>query len=198
MEKQRNPRMIVFAGNNGSGKSTLRHTLFEELYTAVNIDPDLLAKKYAQGSNNATLLGGKEAIRMVNDCIQRKVDFSLETTLSGKLIKRQIESAKRNGFDVYMYFVGTNSVEINIERIKQRVLNGGHDIPEETVRKRGERIVSNVVGCLGKIDYLRVVDSTYKTMNTIFISTRKELIKKTEYTPEWVTPIVKRIKDDKK
>ncbi|OKL35340.1 hypothetical protein [Domibacillus mangrovi] len=64
-----------------------------------------------------TMEAGKESIRLVQEHIQTQKDFSIETTLSGNLPIKQISKAKQAGFNVIMYYVGVEDIDINISRI---------------------------------------------------------------------------------
>ncbi|HET6181070.1 MAG TPA: hypothetical protein VFE61_29395 [Candidatus Sulfotelmatobacter sp.] len=63
----------------------------------------------------------------------------METTLAGKNYLRMMLDARVRGYEVVLVYIGTESVEINLARIKNRVLAGGHDVPEVDVRRRYER-----------------------------------------------------------
>lgn len=83
--------MFVFAGNNGSGKSTIRNLIVDRLGVSVNIDPDALARKINTGHpEKSKVSAGKEAIRIARECIRNKWDFTVETTLAGGNVIRQM------------------------------------------------------------------------------------------------------------
>ncbi|WP_440115879.1 zeta toxin family protein [Paenibacillus sp. QZ-Y1] len=86
--------------------------------------------------NQANFAAEREAVKQVRDCIKQGVDFSIETTLGGQNVLRQMEMAKAAGFSINMYYVGLNSVDLHINRVAQRVAQGGHHIPEEDIRWR--------------------------------------------------------------
>lgn len=93
--------MFVFAGNNGSGKSTIRNLIVDRLGVSVNIDPDALARKInTQHPEKSKVSAGKEAIRMARECIRNKWDFTVETTLAGDNVIRQMRDAKEQGFEI--------------------------------------------------------------------------------------------------
>lgn len=62
---------------------------------------------------------------LARDCIQNKRDFTVETTLAGGNVIRQIREANENGFEVIMFYVGLGDYRLNIERVAARVKNGG-------------------------------------------------------------------------
>src|SRR5690625_955519 len=114
------PIMYVFTGNNGSGKST--------------IDPDTIARRIDPNApDKKRFSAGKEAVKLIYECINEKKSFSIETTLGGKNAIRQMQKAKKNGFEISMFYIGLKDVHQNIKRIALHVKNGGPHIPTTDV-----------------------------------------------------------------
>lgn len=80
--------------------------------------------------------GGKVAIHKINDCMERGISFTQETTLSGVRTEKTIQRAKEAGYYIRLYYIGISSAEESIKRIENRVAKGGHDIPSEDVHRR--------------------------------------------------------------
>lgn len=78
-------------------------------------------------------------LKRLRDLGDEGVSFSLETTLSGLWLKDWIVEWRSKGYQVELYYLPVSNVEISIERIKKRVLNGGHNIPEQVARRRYAR-----------------------------------------------------------
>ncbi len=74
----------------------------------------------------------------INECIQKGESFAFETTLSGKTYLNKISEIKSNGYEVIIYYL-----KLAIERVKLRVAQGGHNIPEKDIRRRFERSWTN-------------------------------------------------------
>ncbi len=70
--------------------------------------------------------------------------FLVETTLSVNTYLRMMREAKTLGYKTNFIFVGTTGVEINLKRVAQRVLKGGHDVPEADQRRRYPRSMANM------------------------------------------------------
>ena len=79
---------------------------------------------------------GRIMLRKINDFINKKYDFAFETTLSTKSHTKTIEKAKENEYEITLLFLFLDSVDLAIERVKARVEEGGHDIPEKVIRRR--------------------------------------------------------------
>jgi predicted ABC-type ATPase len=129
MSESKKATMFVFAGNNGSGKSTIRNLIIDRIGISVNIDPDALARRINPlQPETARVSAGKEAIRLARDCIRNYRDFSIETTLSGGYTVQLMQEARAKHFEITMFYVGLGDPNLNIERVANRVRNGGHHI----------------------------------------------------------------------
>jgi len=74
---------------------------------------------------------------------QKRMTFAFETTLSGRSNLRLIRNLKKQGYKVHVFFLWIGVAEIAVSRVRERVLKGGHDVPEQIVRRRFERSVRN-------------------------------------------------------
>ena len=78
-------------------------------------------------------------IRNINECIEKSESFAFETTLSGRVYADKIRNWKAKQYEIIIYYLKIPTVEFAIERVKLRVSQGGHDIPERDIRRRFER-----------------------------------------------------------
>lgn len=101
-----------------------------------------------------------EGKRLLQRAIEERKSFSFETTLGGQTITRLLEHAADAGIEVKVWFVGLQSPEQHVERVRSRVARGGHDIPEADIRRRYTRSLTNVVRLLPKLSELRVFDNS--------------------------------------
>ncbi|MCM1328655.1 MAG: hypothetical protein NC253_04365 [Ruminococcus sp.] len=123
----------MIGGVNGSGKSSLTGVLLGErndLGTVVDTD------SIAASLGGSRIKGGKRAVSIIEDCLQKGVNFTQETTLSGRKPVQTAIRAKELDYFVRLYYVGVSSAEESLLRIENRVRRGGHGIPEEDVRRR--------------------------------------------------------------
>ena len=121
----------IIDGVNGAGKSSLTGVLksrMNDLGIIVDVD------KISIGQN--PIAGGKEAIRMIDECIDKGVNFTQETTLSGRRTEQIARKAKEAGYYIRLFYVGLDTVDESLKRIRNRVEKGGHDIPPEDVKRR--------------------------------------------------------------
>jgi predicted ABC-type ATPase len=127
----------VVAGANGAGKST--YTAYLREHGASIIDPDVLARQSA----TTRLSAGRAAVRLARERMTAGETFGIETTLAGQGALRLIRLARSRNFGVDLVYLGTDNVEINLERIAERVAAGGHDVAEVDVRRRYTRSLSH-------------------------------------------------------
>ena len=126
-------RYTLIAGVNGTGKSSLRGVLEGQgIILGHIIDADMIAKQNAYSAVQA----GKQAIEEIGRCLEKNISFTQETTLSGKRIERTILQARKQGYEIFLFYVGLDTMEESLRRIANRVKKGGHDIPPEDVRRR--------------------------------------------------------------
>ena len=90
------------------------------------------------------LAGGKEAIRIIDGCLEKGLNFTQETTLSGRRTEKTIQRARDAGYYIRLYYVGLDTAEESLKRIRNRVEKGGHDIPSSDVLRRFENRFQDV------------------------------------------------------
>ncbi|BAZ09172.1 hypothetical protein NIES4071_09780 [Calothrix sp. NIES-4071] len=138
-----NPRLIVIAGSNGAGKSTFTRNA-HSLNLPI-IDPDAEARAInPDNPESIAVAAGKVAIRRAREYLSNNQSFAVETTLSGSTYLKMMRDAKAKGYETNLIYVGIDNVETNIGRVATRVLAGGHNVPDEDVRRRYERSLNNL------------------------------------------------------
>lgn len=146
----------IIAGVNGVGKSSLTGVLVGEgVDLGVIVDTDKMTAAFG----GERLRGGKEAIRVIRSCLESGKSFTQETTLSGAKTIRTIGAARERGYFVRLYYIGVDSAEESVKRIKNRVEKGGHDIPEADVRRRYEKRFADLAAVLPLCDEVKIYDN---------------------------------------
>lgn len=132
------PKIIIIAGPNGAGKTTFaREFLPQEAGCPVFINADLIAAGLSPfAPERAALQAGRLTLAAIAQHVAKRESFAFETTLSGKAYARQIPIWRQLGYQVELFFLSLPTADIAVERVAQRVLQGGHDIPETTIRRR--------------------------------------------------------------
>lgn len=132
------PKILIIAGPNGAGKTTFaREFLPNEADCPVFINADLIAAGLSPFRPEAAAIrAGRIMLDEIGEHVAKQQSFAFETTLSGKLYARLIPDWRASGFRVNLYFLSLDTPETALSRVAARVAQGGHDIPEETVRRR--------------------------------------------------------------
>jgi predicted ABC-type ATPase len=205
MPASRPSRIYVIAGVNGAGKSSIGGAAFRSL-GAEYFNPDEAARELmaaSPGLDQATANGAawRQGSDLLRQAIAQRLDYAFESTLSGSTIPRLLAVAAAQGIDIYIWYVGLASLELHIQRVRTRVRRGGHDIPEETIRRRFERSRLNLIALLPGISALRIYDNSVEADPADGNTPVPALILHTErgrilnpndlaLTPEWAKPIV--------
>lgn len=132
------PAILILAGPNGAGKTTFAKRYLPRFAgTTEFLNADLIAVGLSPFSpERVAVKAGKLMLREIEERVQRKESFAFETTLSGTIWARRIPEWHRIGYVIHLVFLSLSSVEIAIERVRNRVAEGGHDIPEDVIRRR--------------------------------------------------------------
>jgi predicted ABC-type ATPase len=139
------PSVYIIAGPNGAGKTTFAMKFLPRISEANFINADLIAAGISPlNPAAATLEAGRVFLKRINDMILQRVDFAFETTLSGRSYMNLLSGLKAGGYVIYLFFLWLPSVDLALKRVADRVNKGGHDIPEETVRRRFRRGIHNL------------------------------------------------------
>jgi predicted ABC-type ATPase len=133
------------AGPNGSGKTTFAKLFLPDYVNCPNfVNADLIALGLAPFEPRAAAIkAGKLVLQQIHEYARRGVDFSFETTLSGKSYVSLLAELKSKGYALHLFFLWIPSPELAIARIKERVREGGHHVPAEDVRRRFARGINN-------------------------------------------------------
>jgi predicted ABC-type ATPase len=91
---------------------------------------------------------GREVIKRTRAHLQNGESFSIETTLSGGGYLETMRQAAERGFLVRLIYICTDRAEENVQRVRARFSLGGHDVPDEDVRRRYERSLANLVAAI--------------------------------------------------
>lgn len=179
--------LTIIAGSNGCGKTSLSSYARHELQVAPVLDPDAVATslKADATASHSNLEAGKQILELAEALLRASESFSVETTLSGGTYLRMAERAKLRGFIVFGVFIGTESVEINIERIKARVRKGGHDIPEADQRRRYPRTLSNMRRLLPMCDFVVVLDNSTRQGHQVIGYGNQSYMQWSDPVPVW-------------
>jgi len=139
-------KLYIIAGCNGAGKTTASKRLLPDLiFCKEFINADEIAFKLCpENVESVALLAGRMMLEKINKLLKQGNTFAIETTLSSRSYKQTILHAQSIGYDVVLIYYWLNSVDLAIDRVKSRVLKGGHNIEDEVIRRRYDRGIQNL------------------------------------------------------
>jgi predicted ABC-type ATPase len=139
------PNLYIIAGCNGAGKTTASFTIL----------PDILGcKEFVNADNIAfgispynvesvAIEAGKIMLRRIEELIQEKADFAIETTLATRSYVSLVKRAQTIGYKVTLLYIWLNSPSLALQRVSERVSKGGHNIPPDVIQRRYYKGMSN-------------------------------------------------------
>lgn len=150
------PNLYIIAGPNGAGKTTAAYNLLPEVLHCPNfVNADEIARGLSPfAPETVPLQAGRIMLQRIEELLPQKVDFAIETTLSTRSYVQLVRRAQALGYKVHLIFFYLENEEQAIARVAQRVSNGGHDIPEEDIRRRFKRGIYNLINL-----YMPICDS---------------------------------------
>jgi predicted ABC-type ATPase len=139
------PDLYIIAGPNGAGKTTLAKEFLPNYADCKNfINADLIAQGVAPFSPEAVAFrAGRLMLAEIDHYVKRGEGFGFETTLSGRSYLGLVRRLKKRGYGVHFFFLWVRTVDLALTRVRGRVLEGGHDVPESVVRRRFGRSIYN-------------------------------------------------------
>lgn len=131
-------RLYIIAGCNGAGKTTASYTVLPKMLDCKEfVNADEIARGLSPFQpENVDLQAGRLMLTRIKKLIEDGNDFAFETTLSTRSYANLIHVAKQKGYFITLLFLWLNSPELAIKRVKTRVIEGGHNIPENVIRRR--------------------------------------------------------------
>jgi predicted ABC-type ATPase len=180
------PLLTIIAGPNGSGKSTVTQSVDFDGRERL-VDPDAIARVLSPMSpDGAAIAAGREALRRIAGYLASGVSFAVETTLSGKGNLDMIAAAKARGYEIHLFFVGVDTPERCISRVRYRAARGGHFIPDADVRRRYERAMANCSRAFRLAGVATFFDNSADKARLILIAKDGTVVWRAAPLPAWV------------
>ena len=174
------PNLYVISGCNGAGKTTASYTVLPEILDCEEfINADEIARGLSPfNPDKVAIEAGRIMLAKINEFLKKGIDFAFETTLSSKSFFNTIKKAKENGYEITLLFFWLDSVELAIERVKTRVAEGGHDIPEKVIRRRYYSGIKNLFDLyLPVCDYWMITNNSTPNLELIAEGNYKTITK---------------------
>jgi len=151
-----NKQLYIIAGCNGAGKTTASFTILPEILDCKEfVNADEIAKGLSPFQpEKVSFEAGRIMLNRINELFNGNEKFAFETTLSTKIYKNKILEAQEKGYRVTLLFFWLQNIELAKERVKTRVLEGGHNIEPKIIERRYLRGIKNLFDI-----YLPIIDS---------------------------------------
>jgi predicted ABC-type ATPase len=157
------PNLYIISGCNGAGKTTASFTILPEMLDCKEfVNADEIAKGLSPFQpESVSFQAGRIMVERIDELLNSGVNFAFETTLTTLSYLNTIKAAKEKGYSVNLLYFWLNDVNLAIERVKIRVSEGGHNIPEETIRRRYFRGIFNLTNKFTALcDYWIVINNS--------------------------------------
>ena len=165
--QNRKPEIIVFAGPNGSGKSTITQ-LFQ-------IDMDYINADDIKKSTLCTdLEAAQKAEQLREQHLSQLKDFCFETVLSTDRNLNLLKKAKEKGYFIKCVYILTALPEVNVMRVRARVIQGGHGVPEDKIRSRYHKSLELIKEVIPVCDICHIYDNSDDIPFRIFKKRKSE------------------------
>ncbi len=172
-------RLYIIAGPNGAGKTTASYTILPEIFDCKEfVNADEIARGISPfNPDNMGIQAGKIMLLRIKELLEKRKTFAFETTLSTKSYVDFVQKAKEKNYEVILLFLWLNSQELAIKRVKTRVKEGGHNIPENVIKRRYESGLKNLFQLyIPIVDKWIIVDNSEETFQFIAKGTASETI----------------------
>jgi len=135
------PSVVILAGANGAGKTTAAPLLLKgTLGVKEFVNADVIAQGLSGfAPERAAMAAGRAMLARIRELARQRASFAFETTLASRSFAPWIEDLKGRGYQFHLVFLWLPSADFAVERVRDRVRLGGHDVPEETIRRRYNR-----------------------------------------------------------
>lgn len=135
------PNLYIIGGANGSGKTTSALQIlpyFLEVFEYVNAD-EIAGGLSPFNPESVAIQAGRLMLERLESLVNNQVDFAFETTLATRSYARFLRNCKNKGYQINLIYFWLQSPELAIARVRRRVESGGHNIPEDVIRRRYQR-----------------------------------------------------------
>ena len=140
------PTVYVIAGPNGAGKTTFANEFLPGFVNCREfLNADLIAAGLAPfAPETQDFRAGRLLLARIKELTQTKRDFGFETTLSGRSYVPILKEMKTTGYRIILFFLWLPSADLAVARVENRVLQGGHNVPQPVIRRRFSSGIQNL------------------------------------------------------
>lgn len=155
--------LYIISGCNGAGKTTASYTVLPEILDCREfVNADEIARGLSPfNPEGMAIEAGRLMLKRIEQLLSRNESFSIETTLATKSYLNLVRRAQFQGYRVSILFFWLNSPELAIQRVAERVQHGGHNIPEDIIRRRYVAGIDNLFRLfMPEVDFWEIYDNS--------------------------------------
>lgn len=155
--------LYIIGGCNGAGKTTASYTVLPEILLCREfVNADEIAKGLSPfNPEGVAIQAGRLMLKRIEELFKAKVSFSIETTLATRSYLWLIKRAQSAGYKVNLIYFWLNSPRLAVNRVLQRVNEGGHNIPIPTIYRRYQSGINNLFNIyMSSVDYWMLADNS--------------------------------------
>ena len=186
------PVLYILAGPNGIGKTSSFYDFVPQNFTFINADDIAKQLREKSGDMNIQEIANGEATSQMNQLIAKKASFGFETNLADNETWKFIENIQLIGYQIVIDFFCTDTIQICINRVNNRVKEGGHFVRPDIIKMRYENGLKLLKYYLTVPDLLILTDNS--NIPVKFIEMKNgEIIFKKENPPIWIQNINEKV-----
>ena len=155
--------LYMICGCNGAGKTTASYTVLPEILDCKEfVNADEIARGLSPfNPGSVGIESGRLMLQRIEELLAKDATFSIETTLATKSYLKLVRRAHKKGYSVKLVFFWLRTPDLAIRRVAERVQNGGHDIAEQTIKRRYLAGIRNLFRLFApEVDYWAIFDNS--------------------------------------
>ena len=159
-------QLYIISGCNGAGKTTASYTVLPEVLQCKEfVNADEIARGLSPfNPEGMAIEAGRLMLKRIAELMEEEESFSIETTLATRSYALLVKAAQKKGYKVSLIYFWLNSPELAVNRVRQRVSEGGHNIPEDIIRRRYIAGINNLFKIyMPCVDYWLVADNSHES-----------------------------------
>ena len=179
--------LYIISGCNGAGKTTASYTVLPEILNCKEfVNADEIARGLSPfNPSSVAIEAGRLMLQRIEELLKRNETFSIETTLATRSYVNLVKQAQEQGYSVRLLFFWLSTPELAVKRVAERVSKGGHDIPQDIIRRRYVAGINNLFKLFMPIvNYWAIFDNSETPRRKVAIGgkdTQTEIVNKALY-----------------
>ena len=179
--------LYIISGCNGAGKTTASYTVLPEILNCREfVNADEIARGLSPfNPSSVAIEAGRLMLQRIEELLKRNETFSIETTLATRSYVNLVKQAQEQGYSIRLLFFWLSTPELAVKRVAERVSKGGHDIPQDIIRRRYVAGINNLFKLFMPIvNYWAIFDNSETPRRKVAIGgkdTQTEIVNKALY-----------------